>query len=183
MSLHAQVCCDCLERRQAAGTLPPGVSLKVELDGMAVPICEGIEIWEDHPRWNKFSCEHETRALLHHRLGNISLISLLRAELARAPDRFPILLTKVLYSGSHGGDHMPASEIPALLEELEHLSKYHCTGNEPIGWHRKLFQQHFGLRSTHFTSNLDAQRLMETFRVQMQELAEIAKRLDKPILF
>jgi hypothetical protein len=33
--------------------------------------------------------------------------------------RFPILLEKVLYDGTHTGDWIPAKKTPALLREVE----------------------------------------------------------------
>lgn len=39
---------------------------------------------------------------MHHRLGNIALIALLRSELNRFAADFPVLLKQVLYDGVHG---------------------------------------------------------------------------------
>src|ERR1044072_1370898 len=101
MGLDAYVYCDCLENGRQYKPLPRDVSIEVHPDGYAVAVKNRQEIREDHPEWNDFDCAHPRRALLHHRLGKISLIGLLRAELNRDPDRFPIILQKVIYSGSH----------------------------------------------------------------------------------
>ena len=42
--------------------------------------------------------------LLHHRIGNLAQVGLLRRELERETPTFPLLLMKVLYSGTHAGN-------------------------------------------------------------------------------
>ena len=66
------------------------------------------------------ACEHPKGQLLHHRLGNISLIGSLRAELQRESVRFPILLGKVVHSGSHAGDYLPVGVVKNLQAELDY---------------------------------------------------------------
>ncbi len=73
-------------------------------------------------RWNVGACEHEGGEVLHHWLGNISGIGLIRAILSDHHERFPLILAKVVYSGSHGGDHIPVAEFPQLAGEMEALS-------------------------------------------------------------
>jgi hypothetical protein len=56
-------------------------------------------------------------------LGNITRVgnlrSFLRALQGKPGPRFPILLEKVLYDGTHTGDWIPVKESPALLKEVE----------------------------------------------------------------
>jgi hypothetical protein len=56
-------------------------------------------------------------------LGNITRVgnlrSFLRALQGKPGPRFPILLEKVIYDGTHTGDSIPLNESPALLKEVE----------------------------------------------------------------
>jgi hypothetical protein len=114
------------------------------------------------PAWDEWreqrACEHSGGILLRHRLGNISLVGLLRSELQREAHRFPILVTKVVYSGSHAGDHLRAEQILALQRELELLRGFRCTSRKADGF-------------------------MAEFREQMSELAAAALAISKPIAF
>jgi hypothetical protein len=161
MGLDACVYCDCYEKGRLRTPPPGGVSLYVapygalECDGEHMPF-DAVLAFD---QWQAFSaCEHERGVLLHHRLGNISLVALLRSELQREPSRFPILLTKVVYSGTHGGDYLTIETIPPLQRELEALTDFKCTTRE-------------------------ADEFMAQFRVQMSELATTAISVAKPIAF
>jgi hypothetical protein len=159
MSLDACVYCDCLERNLIRTPLPKDVSIKVEDDGYPIVVKNGQEIWEDHPDWNDFACEHQDRRLLHHRLGNISSIGLLRTELSRVASSFPIILEKVIYNGTHAGDWLALAQIPDLRIELHRLAEFNCTTSK------------------------EADVLMQEFRIQMNELVEAALKVGKPISF
>lgn len=67
--------------------------------------------------------KHDVVAL-HHRLGNMTAISQLRAEIrAFARNSVPILTEKIVYDGTHAGDYLPLSEMDALQRELELLKE------------------------------------------------------------
>jgi hypothetical protein len=55
---------------------------------------------------------------VHMRLGNITMISSLREEIARIVGADSILYQKFLYSGSHSGDFIPMDELPRLAGEM-----------------------------------------------------------------
>jgi hypothetical protein len=80
------------------------------------------EDWEAHDQWLTDSCEHGGY-LLSMFLGNITRVgnlrSFLRALQGKPGPRFPILLEKVIYDGTHTGDSIPLNESPALLKEVE----------------------------------------------------------------
>ena len=80
------------------------------------------EEWEAHDQWLTDSCEHGGY-LLSMFLGNITRVgnlrSFLRALQGKPGPRFPILLEKVIYDGTHTGDSIPLNESPALLKEVE----------------------------------------------------------------
>jgi len=79
------------------------------------------EEWEAHDRWMHESCEHEG-FLVSEFLGNITraqhLRDFLRGLQGNPGPRFPILLKKVIYNGTHTGDFLPVKESPALLKEV-----------------------------------------------------------------
>jgi len=110
-------------------------------------------------RWRATACEHgQWGELVSHRLGNITLITFLRELLSTQPQRFPILLSKVLYNGVHCGDFLSSAEVGLLAIEVERLKEIHAVqeSDEP-------FVRHFEL--------------------QMRELAEAAQSVGKPIAF
>jgi len=161
MGLDAFVFCDCYEKGRLREPPPTGVILRVEPDG-ALGREQDRATLEADLAWDEWlehrACEHKGGILLRHRLGNISLVGLLRAELQREAERFPILVTKVVYSGSHTGDFLRVEEIPALQSELKVLRDIRC-------------------------SSRNAERFMSEFREQMLELAATALSISKPIAF
>ena len=161
MGLDARVYCDCYLKGRLLEPPPPGVTLRLEPDGSLG--CErdvdAIQFGLEWDFWREErACQHTGGVLLHQRLGNISLIGLLRAELQREADRFPILLTRVIFSGSHAGDYLTVETIPALRRELELLGDFRCSTRE-------------------------ADSFMAQFRAQMLELAATALSVAKPIAF
>ena len=110
-------------------------------------------------KWSRRgACSHPSGILVHHYIGNLALVDLLRSELEREALRFPILLNKVLYSGSHSGDYLTLDDIAALPVELDKLALVVC-------------------------STQPNQEYIECFRRQMIELVEAAERVRKPISF
>ena len=161
MGLDAFVFCDCYEKGRLRAPPPAGVTLRVEPDGSLGRQKDGATLEADlaWDQWHeREACAHPGGILLHHRLGNISLIGLIRAELQPEPEQFPVLLRKIVYSGSHAGDHLPVEEIPALQRELETLRGFRCSSRR-------------------------ADRFMVAFRDQMSQLVTTALSIGKPIAF
>jgi hypothetical protein len=55
------------------------------------------------------------------------MIGFLREELRKLPQAetsFPIILQRVIFSGSHTGDEIPVGDVPKLKNELELLAKF-----------------------------------------------------------
>jgi hypothetical protein len=134
MGLDACVYCDCYEQG-TVHTPPPQPEL------VYVDQCGQVSLREDAPganveafdAWVRTACLHGHRThLLHHHLGNIALIGFLHGLLIRTPQKFPILLAKVVYNGSHSGDHLAPSTVELLQPEMEALKSLHCDspGNE-----------------------------------------------------
>ena len=120
--LDAYVRCTCIKDGRAK---PHPFPERLTFDEAGSPSLTGDpseEEWDAHDNWFVESCEHGGY-LLSLPLGNISRISHLRTFLrglqGKPGPRFPILLEKVIYNGTHTGDWLPREESPALLKEVE----------------------------------------------------------------
>src|SRR5688500_14890311 len=116
MGLDACVHCNCFETGKL-NTDPPelGRVLLME-DGSLDYQCDNLEQTMAFDRWlRNDACSHRNGILFHHYLGNISLVAFIRNELAR-DDQFPILLKKVVYSGTHAGDWLNFETVLRLEE-------------------------------------------------------------------
>lgn len=122
MGLDGYVRCRCIQDGLAK---PHPIPHMLALDETTEPYLAGDpspEQWALHDRWFADSCEHGGY-ILSERLGNISLIAHIR-ELVRhlrgnPGPRFPILLDKVVYDGTHSGDRLSRVEAQELLEEIK----------------------------------------------------------------
>jgi hypothetical protein len=78
--------------------------------------------WTLHEQWSKKGCPHEDGCLVFKRLGNVSTVANVRAHLRPlAQTHFRLLMEKVVYSGTHGGDSISAGEAELLLREARLL--------------------------------------------------------------
>lgn len=68
--------------------------------------------------WADDDCNSELASV---RIGNVSLIGDLRKEIRLMSGSFPAILDRVLYSGSHCGDEIPADLVAELRQELLRL--------------------------------------------------------------
>jgi len=121
MSLDAFVRCTCIRDGKAK---PHPFPKRLTFEESGEPTLTGEpsdEEWDAHDQWMSQSCEHEG-FLLALFLGNITRVKNLRRFLTalqgKPGPRFPILLEKVLYDGTHTGDWVPIKESPALLKEV-----------------------------------------------------------------
>jgi hypothetical protein len=96
--------------------------------------------------------------LISHRLGNFALIGLLRERLAETRERFPLLLTQVLYDFGHAGDHLTPDQVRNVATEVEILKTVRGRGAHE-------------------------EALIRHFEGQMLELVEASLRVGKPIEF
>jgi hypothetical protein len=68
----------------------------------------------------------------HEYIGNIAMIAFIREEVARAFGNHESLLSKkVVYSGSHAGDHIPYSQIAELNREINELENRTSASRSP----------------------------------------------------
>jgi hypothetical protein len=122
MSLDAFVRCSCI--RDGKGK-PHPFAERLIFDERGEPSLSGNASEEDgeaHDRWLGESCEHNG-FLVGESLGSITLAKHLRDFLRGlqgdpAP-RFPILLKKVVYDGTHTGDWIGSEEAVRLLQEVD----------------------------------------------------------------
>lgn len=122
MSLDAFVRCSCVRDGKAK---PHPFAEQLVFDERGEPPLSGDacdEDWEAHDRWLGESCEHNG-FLVGESLGNIPLAKHLRDSLRGlqgdpAP-RFPMLLKKVVYDGTHTGDWIGSKEAGRLLQEVD----------------------------------------------------------------
>ncbi len=159
MGLDAHVCCDCYERGRLRSPPPPGCNVSVSDDGGLLCGSDDPEVQIAFDLWLRSeACEHEHGYLASHRLGNIALVAALRAELSRWPDRFPVLLARVIYNGTHCCDSIAAADVARLAPEVEALATVRCADAE-LG------------------------PLLRDFEAQMRELVTAALRVGKPLVF
>jgi hypothetical protein len=122
MGLDAYVRCTCIRDGKAK---PHPFPDRLTLDETEEPVLTGdpsTDEWTAHDHWFSESCEHGGYVLCE-RLGNISLAAHLREFLkgleGRPGPKFRILLTKVLYNGTHSGDSIPVSMSAELEKEVD----------------------------------------------------------------
>jgi hypothetical protein len=159
VSLDAYIFCDCFERGRLRSPPPPGCTLSVRDNGGLSCGSHDRGVRAAFDRWCKSeACEHSDGCLVWHRIGNIAQVASLGAELSQWPERFPIILSQVIFNGVHCGDFVPADEMSELEDEVDELARVHCA--EP-----------------------DMERLMRRFEAQMREFVAAALRVGKPLAF
>jgi hypothetical protein len=123
MGLDAWVRCNCIKE----GNAPPHPFPEfLAFDETGEPILRGdgdidLKLWLKHDKWYRDSCPH-SGYLIEKRLGNITAIAYVRGFLENNSSHgFKLLLERVVYSGSHSGDWVAASDVPQLLTEVRRL--------------------------------------------------------------
>jgi hypothetical protein len=121
MALDGFVRCSCIRDGKAK---PHPFPKRLTWDESGCPSLTGdptAKEWDKHDRWLQESCEHEGY-LVSEFLGNIWRIKNIREFLRHLEDnpgpKFPILLKRVVYDGTHTGDWVPVKQSPALLKEV-----------------------------------------------------------------
>lgn len=159
MGLDAVVYCDCFETGKLKEPPPYPTLVFVGPNGGLDCESDDSETLAEFDQWlMSRACEHKNGMLAGHYIGNAALVALLRVELEREGEKFPVLLGKVLYCGTHTGDYLSLDDIKDLKPELNRLDGFICSSEENPTY-------------------------IKQFRQQMQELVEAALSVRKPIAF
>ena len=123
MSLDAYVRCSCI--RGGKARKPHPFPDRFTWDESNAPSLTGDPDqaeWDSHGKWVQEACEHEG-FLVSEFLGNITRIrnvrEFVRGLQGNPGPKFPLLLKKVVYDGTHTGDWVPAKQTPELLNEVD----------------------------------------------------------------
>ena len=122
MALDAYVRCTCIRDREVKKPYPfPDRFMWDESNAPSLSGDPTEDEWEAHDLWVQNSCKHEG-FLVSEFLGNITRIKnvreFLRGLQGNPGPKFPVLLKKVVYDGTHTGDWIPIKQSPALLKEV-----------------------------------------------------------------
>jgi hypothetical protein len=159
MGLDAFVYCDCFERGRLRTPPRPEWGVYVGEEGGRSPTTQDLDEQIAFDVWNsRDACEHENGVLLHHRLGNIALIGLFRYLLNAQVDRLPVIVKKIIYSGSHCGDSLSLEMVEQLRAEVEALAQVHDKDRKN-------------------------EQFLRNFEQQLRELVEFSRTVGKPIVF
>jgi hypothetical protein len=131
MGLDASVRCNCIKEGKAR---PHPFPELLAFDETGEPTLKGdretnLKLWLKHDKWYRDSCPH-AGYLVEKRLGNMASVAYVRGFLEdHSPNSFPLLLERVVYSGTHSGDWVAASDVPQLLTETRRL---HGLTSDPL---------------------------------------------------
>lgn len=159
MGLDAYVFCNCFELGLLRELPPVRAQVYVADNGSLECVSTDLSVEMAFDQWlNDRACQHPRGCLVHHYIGNISLVALLRSELSRDRSKFPTILNKVIYNGIHGGDYIPSDEVAKLKIEIQELKNFHSRDTK-------------------------TESFIRDFEMQLSELVEAALKLNKPISF
>lgn len=189
MALDARVHCDCFEKGRLKKPPPFPDRVEVGPDGFinlrdphTTREEEAFDVW-----WHREPCPHPGFVLIHRRLGNIGGILWIREVLEQVSkdpaSEFPVLRTRVVHSGSHGGDWLTLEHVRALRDELGRLrdvdlSTVRLTKGEVVYTPTGTIDTSRPEPAT--KEDLDFVR--DVFR-RLEELIEVSLRVGKPICF
>lgn len=123
MGLDAWVHCNCIKEGK---TRPHPFPELLAFDETGEPTLKSdgdinLKLWLKHDKWYRDSCPH-SGYLVEKRLGNLASVAYVRGFLEdNSPNDFPLLLGRVVYSGTHCGDWVAVSAVPQLLTETRRL--------------------------------------------------------------
>jgi hypothetical protein len=159
MGLDAVVYCDCYERGRLRTQPNSEWNVYVCCDGSRDSQAEDLETQMEFDQWSEHqACEHRGGILLHHRIGNIAAVGVIRGHLWQRASTFPLIIDKVIYSGMHTGDYLVLDDVRQLQSEVDALCDEHSDDE-----------------------HLEA--ILRVFEHQMRELCDCALRVGKPIAF
>jgi hypothetical protein len=167
MGLDAVVFCDCVEKGCLLVPHPYPRLLYIAGNGSPEIRSKDPAKIHEHDNWMDLPpCKHEGMMLADCSVGNMMFVPHLRDILSAVATKrghaCPVLLGKVLYSGTHCGDHLTLRDVGRLSNELDSLKG------------AKL--------STAALSGEDAQQIATAMR-DLRRLVKTSLAVIKPIAF
>jgi hypothetical protein len=128
MGLDAVVFCDCVEKKRLKVPHPYPRRLFIKANGSPEIRSEDSDEIDRHDQWMELPpCKHESMMMDGCDVGNVWYVNrvydALAAVLKPPLPRCPVLLGKVLYDGTHTGDHLTRGQVQKLATELQQLKK------------------------------------------------------------
>lgn len=129
MGLDAFVFCDCVEKGRLRIPHPYPRLLYISSSGSPEIRSNDPAMLQKHVDWMEMDpCQlkHETLMMDGDTLGNAGFINEIRERLERTlrpRSQYSVLLTKVLYCGTHTGDHLTIAQVRRLAIELRQLKR------------------------------------------------------------
>lgn len=125
MGLDASVFCDCVEKNRLKKPHPYPKQLYISRNGSPeIRSVDSVKI-DKHDAWMQLPpCKHADMNAGSSHLGNMEYIHGVRDALASVSSQLPtcpILLDKVLFSGTHTGDILSVRQVRRLAQELERM--------------------------------------------------------------
>ena len=121
MGLEAVVFCDCLERGKLKNPHPFPDLVYVAPNGAPEIRSKTDREIGLHDDWMESACRHENMMIGGCQLGSAGGIEFLRDALRRTVRRyardFPVLWKKVIYSGTHTGDHLSLTDVCRQIQD------------------------------------------------------------------
>jgi hypothetical protein len=140
MGLDVTVYCNCVESGRITVPHPYPPKLYIDSSGSPEIRTEDMDEMLAHDRWQCLPpCEHREMKAFECRIGNGSHVARLRKTInsvfgERDSEYFPVLLGKVLYNGTHCGDHLSAAQASELALELTKLPTEKPDGIRKEDW-------------------------------------------------
>jgi hypothetical protein len=125
MGLDACVYCDCVEKNRLKKPHPYPRQLYVAKNGSPAIRSVDSDKIDSHDTWmEKAPCKHDEMTVASAHLGSAGFIQTLSDTLTGVASHLPpcpILMRKVLYSGTHTGDSLSPLQVLRLVNELQQL--------------------------------------------------------------
>jgi hypothetical protein len=158
MGLDAVVFCDCYEKGRIK-RLPPELSpVYVLPNGSLEPRSDDPEVLDRFDAWRVHACRHEEGMIAGDYLGNAGYIACLVAAVWSQRKLFPILVSKVIYDGTHCGDYLSLRDVSKLAVELDRLKSLR-TGDKSLD------------------------KNLQLLRRKLEKLVTMSLKIKKPIAF
>ena len=165
MGLDAFVYCDCVEKNRLRIPHPFPKLLFIDRNGCPEVRTRDAKKVAMHDKWVESSpCRHEQMFLEGRYLGNVGLVDLvcdaLRRTTKNPAHKYPVLWSKVVYSGTHTGDFLNVRDVSKLKAEVGQL---HATNFKEQG--------------------VEESKAIVGFLSALQKLIKASLKVRKPIAF